>query len=219
MIHSTRNPSRWTFRLPVIGFHSHLCEFTCSVGYLVYSTSYKSRLTSLHLLPLMYSWSFEMQEIMFVMKCVKHPSDNLYATELYSYLWNALPPIDTSKFYSSIKIQIVNFLQDLFILNFIPLPLPLLLLLLYPSHVLHMSFKRRESNSTIYTRLHLTVLSLNTRNWCQLTFPTLISFCHHCCKVSNNNNNNNLITKSMLILTLSIGVKSCNILLYTFLLS
>ena len=36
------------------------------------------------------------------------------------YLWNALPPIDISQSYSSIKRQITNFLRDHFTANFNP---------------------------------------------------------------------------------------------------
>ena len=46
-----------------------------------YSIDYKSRLTSLNLLPLMY-W-FEVQDIMFLIKCIKHPLDNLH---IYSHI-------------------------------------------------------------------------------------------------------------------------------------
>ena len=35
------------------------------------------------------------------------------------------------------------------------------------------------------------VLSFNTANRSQLTFPNSPSFCHQCCRVPNNNNNNN----------------------------
>ena len=113
------------------------------------STDYKSRLISLHLLPLMY-W-FELQDFMYLIKCMKDPSDNFdiyshipfvtsctrasstktlkhnfcrYSTTQHFYfnrvvhLWNALPPVDITQSYPTIKRQITNFLWDHFTSNF-----------------------------------------------------------------------------------------------------
>ena len=112
---------------------------------------YKSRLSSLHLLPLMY-W-FELQDFMIFIKCMQDPSDNFdinsyisfsssctrasttaklkhnfcrYSTTRHFYtnriarLWNALPSVDISQSYQTIKHQITSFLWDHFIANFDP---------------------------------------------------------------------------------------------------
>ena len=49
-----------------------------------YSANYKSRLISLQLLPLMY-W-LEVQDIMFLIKCIKHPPDNLHIFSHISFV-------------------------------------------------------------------------------------------------------------------------------------
>ena len=114
-------------------------------------SNYKFRLTSLNLFPLMY-W-LEIQDLMFLIKCIKYPLTILTYSLIYLssaphawepqaprslstisvglhrpstfiltglFLWNALPSIDTSQSYASIKRQITNFLWDHFTANFNP---------------------------------------------------------------------------------------------------
>ena len=155
---------------------------------------------------------------MFLIKCIKQPSDNL---NIYSYIsfvssctkassskklkhklcWststkhfccnrivplrNALPPIDTSKSYASIRIKIMNFLRDHFIANFNPdcpwtssspvnhAPIAHTSLAMY-------LLDTPYSNISACT---VTVLSLNTIIRSQLTFHNSPSFCPQCCKV------------------------------------
>ena len=114
-----------------------------------FAMDYKSRLISLHLLPLM-TW-LELQDIMFLVRCLKRTPDNLKITKVLSFvssttraasnnklchnfsrltivhhfyynrivrLWNAIPTIDISQSYTSIKNKISAFLWDKFLVNF-----------------------------------------------------------------------------------------------------
>ena len=114
-----------------------------------FAMDYKSRLISLHLLPLM-TW-LELQDIMFLVRCLKRSPDNLNITKVLSFvssttraasnnklchnfsrltivhhfyynrivrLWNAIPTIDISQSYTSIKNKISAFLWDKFLVNF-----------------------------------------------------------------------------------------------------
>ena len=113
-----------------------------------YKYSYKSRLLSLNLLPLMYF--LELQDILFFVKCIKEPSDNF---NIYDYvrsrnrsvhsgkllvnytrttktrffyfnrivkLWNKLPEIDLALSMTSIKKFIFNHLYNHFNQHFCP---------------------------------------------------------------------------------------------------
>ena len=92
------------------------------------TASYKDRLVSLKILPLM-QW-FELHDILFLVKCIKNPPDNFSLSDYFTFttsnfkikhsfskfsasrhfyfnriprLWNSLSPIDTTKSTQTIK--------------------------------------------------------------------------------------------------------------------
>ena len=115
-----------------------------------YTMDYKTRLTELKLLPLMYV--LELHDILFLIKSLKTPSNsfniynyvsfnkcntrsssnklchkssnNIIAANSYFYriprLWNALPIIDLSLSFSTIKCKLYTFLWNHFLNNFDP---------------------------------------------------------------------------------------------------
>ena len=60
-----------------------------------YSSNYKARLTSLYLLPLMY-W-FELQDILFLVKCMKEPADNFDTSSYISFITSNTRASSTAK--------------------------------------------------------------------------------------------------------------------------
>ena len=114
-----------------------------------FSSGYKDRLISLNILPLMY-W-LELNDIMYLVKSIKYPPDNVSIFEFVSFtnspsrpnklkhnycrtskarhfyfnrivrLWNSLPPIDLTRSPRTIKHLLINHLWDHFLTNFEPL--------------------------------------------------------------------------------------------------
>ena len=116
-----------------------------------YSSDYKTRLSSLKLLPLMY-W-LELQDILYLIKCFKDPSDNFNVLNFLSFvqlktrstsrnklrvnfnktshshhfyfnrivrLWNALPPLNLSLSFSTLKLHLKQLFWKHFTMHFNP---------------------------------------------------------------------------------------------------
>ena len=115
-----------------------------------YTSTYRSRLCSLNLLPLMYY--YEIQDIIFLVKCIKDPPDNLDLFQYISFssrirpgnskylkfnyrrstktrffyfnrivkLWNLLPPLDLSNSLATIQRNLIEHFHHHFLKNFSP---------------------------------------------------------------------------------------------------
>ena len=112
-----------------------------------YTSTYRSRLCSLNLLPLMYY--YEIQDIIFLVKCIKDPPDNLDVFQYISFsskirpgnlkfnyrrstktrffyfnrivkLWNLLPPLDLSNSLATIQRNLTEHFHHHFLKNFSP---------------------------------------------------------------------------------------------------
>ena len=59
-----------------------------------YTSSYKSRLQQLHILPLMYV--YELNDLMFLVKSLKFPNDNFDITDHITFASNSLPEMRSS---------------------------------------------------------------------------------------------------------------------------